>query len=207
MTIAQGTNLSRRSRPQGQAAGQAPRKESAMHPRVAGTMLLQVLAVFAMLLTATPGPAQDLQLATPAAGDQEIIQLPTPAVVPTAGFERYSQYRPTPPPASGQDVLGQCPLYYRQRPYGHRPQREGIKLLNRANEPDWYRHYRCCHFGYYPTQWTPWPCSWHACRYPQGPATQSQPRRSKRPSKEPSGEKKPADEPLKPRPLPRADQQ
>lgn len=40
-------------------------------------------------------------------------------------------------------------------------------MYNRQNEPNWYRYYRCCHYGYHPTQWAPWPEGWLTCRSPE----------------------------------------
>lgn len=39
-------------------------------------------------------------------------------------------------------------------------------LDNRLSEPEWYRYYRCQHYGHYPTQWAVWPDGWLLCRYP-----------------------------------------
>lgn len=61
---------------------------------------------------------------------------------------------------------GQCPPYYRSRPTGSHAQREQTMINNRLFEPEWYRYYRCCHYGHYPTQWAPWPPGWLACRMP-----------------------------------------
>lgn len=58
-----------------------------------------------------------------------------------------------------------CQPYYRNRPKGCHP--DQIKLANRMGEPNWYRYYRCVHFGYHPTQWHAWPDGWLTCRHPQ----------------------------------------
>lgn len=60
-----------------------------------------------------------------------------------------------------------CPLYYRDRPEGKKEIREGIILNNRSSEPEWYRYYRCQHYGYHPTHWRAWPEGWMNCRNPQ----------------------------------------
>ena len=65
------------------------------------------------------------------------------------------------------DVEGeQCPVFYRQRPTGHKRKRRKIMLENRMSEPEWYRYYRCRHFGFHPTQWHAWPDGWLDCRAP-----------------------------------------
>lgn len=61
---------------------------------------------------------------------------------------------------------GYCEPFYRIRPKGTHDQKRSIKVYNRLNEPDWYKYYRCEHYGYYPTQWAPWPEGWLACRRP-----------------------------------------
>lgn len=60
-----------------------------------------------------------------------------------------------------------CPPYYRNRPEGHKKQQKRIMLQNRLGEPEWYRYYRCQHFGYHPTHWMPWPEGWMTCRNPK----------------------------------------
>lgn len=63
---------------------------------------------------------------------------------------------------------GECPPYYRDRPKGcDKDKKRHIILNNRMNEPEWYRYYRCQHYGYHPTQWAPWPEGWLSCRKPQ----------------------------------------
>lgn len=65
-------------------------------------------------------------------------------------------------PAPGPD--GPCPLYFRDRPHGCKKEKRATMLQNRIGEPEWYRYYRCQHFGYHPTIWTPWPENWLMCR-------------------------------------------
>lgn len=80
---------------------------------------------------------------------------------PTAYGEIHSN--PAAPPEA-YCPNGECPVYYRRRPYG-KPVEQAMTILdNRAGEPDWYKHYRWNHYGYYPTRWAAWPCNWLACR-------------------------------------------
>jgi hypothetical protein len=58
-----------------------------------------------------------------------------------------------------------CAPYLRNRPEGCESDR--IKMYNRMHEPNWYRYYRCCHYGYHPTQWQAWPEGWLTCRHPE----------------------------------------
>ena len=60
-----------------------------------------------------------------------------------------------------------CIPYLRNRPEACGNQSDRIKMYNRMYEPNWYRYYRCCHYGYHPTQWAPWPEGWLTCRNPQ----------------------------------------
>lgn len=76
------------------------------------------------------------------------------------------EVRPTETGAATGDCPGApCAPYLRNRPIGCEKNR--IKVYNRENEPNWYRYYRCCHYGYHPTQWAPWPEGWLTCRHPQ----------------------------------------
>ncbi|MFO0945336.1 MAG: hypothetical protein U1D30_05225 [Planctomycetota bacterium] len=61
---------------------------------------------------------------------------------------------------------GQCTPYYRNRPVGKPNEQKRIMMHNRLNEPEWYRYYRCQHYGHYPTQWAAWPEGFMACRRP-----------------------------------------
>lgn len=70
------------------------------------------------------------------------------------------------PPLIAGCADGACPPYYRNRPVGHKKEQKRIMLQNRLGEPEWYRYYRCQHFGYHPTQWMPWPEGWMTCRRP-----------------------------------------
>ena len=60
-----------------------------------------------------------------------------------------------------------CIPYLRNRPDPHGNQGDRIRMYNRKYEPNWYRYYRCCHYGYHPTQWAAWPEGWLTCRHPQ----------------------------------------
>lgn len=52
------------------------------------------------------------------------------------------------------------PTVYRDRPKGHSKKKKADVIYNnRTSEPQWYREWRCTHYGYYPTQWRPWPNS------------------------------------------------
>lgn len=75
----------------------------------------------------------------------------------------------TPPLAVAGDNDGDCAdcePFYRDRPYGKKKMREGVIINNHNNEPNWYRYYRCEHYGHYPTQWSAWPDGWLKCRGP-----------------------------------------
>jgi hypothetical protein len=68
-------------------------------------------------------------------------------------------------PISGEMLQGDpYPLFYRDRPVGSRAQQAVIISNNRGSEHDWYKEWRCKHYGYYPTQWRPWPEGWHVGR-------------------------------------------
>jgi hypothetical protein len=56
------------------------------------------------------------------------------------------------------------PIFYRDRPEGSKAQKAATIAHNRGSEPNWYREWRCTHYGYYPTQWRPWPEGWHLGR-------------------------------------------
>lgn len=81
-----------------------------------------------------------------------------PAVLPVAATA------PSAPAAGTLCPDGICPLYFRDRPRGCKKEKRAIMLNNRIGEPEWYRYYRCEHFGYHPTVWTPWPDNWLTCR-------------------------------------------
>lgn len=116
----------------------------------------------------------------------------------------------TSPCCAGCDNGG-CPLFYRERPKGHSyERRQMIKLYNRTHEPAWYKKYKCCYFGYYPTYWWAWPGGWMDCRYPQpGPhpydLKQPEPKSAGRPDKDlsppPRGVPRRNDEDAGPTPL------
>jgi hypothetical protein len=86
-----------------------------------------------------------------------------------------------PPPASstGQQAAQPAPIapvptdvvegdphatVYRDRPVGNKKQMAATIANNRSSEPSWYREWRINHYGYYPTQWRPWPAGWHGGR-------------------------------------------
>lgn len=93
---------------------------------------------------------------------------PIPTAVASATSPVGAELVPVEPQATTRDGAccsgAPCQPYYRNRPKGCK--KEDIKVLNRSGEPDWYRYYRCVHFGYHPTQWHPWPEGWLTCRYP-----------------------------------------
>lgn len=106
--------------------------------------------------------------ATPPGTNDNVIVLPVPsgrsisdrAVVPVA-------VEAVPPASLGVSVpvvQEPCPLYFRNRPHGCKKEKREIMFHNRVGEPEWYRYYRCQHFGYHPTIWTPWPDNWLTCR-------------------------------------------
>jgi hypothetical protein len=71
-------------------------------------------------------------------------------------------------PAAGESCQGApCTPYLRNRANCPGKQADRVHLYNRQNEPNWYRYYRCCQFGYHPTQWQAWPEGWLTCRHPQ----------------------------------------
>jgi hypothetical protein len=68
------------------------------------------------------------------------------------------------PVSMGPGPGDQFPVFYRDRPKGNAASKAAIISHNRGNEPGWYKHWRCEHYGYYPTQWRPWPDGWHQAR-------------------------------------------
>jgi hypothetical protein len=69
------------------------------------------------------------------------------------------------PPTVGPLGVGdRFPVYYRDRPVGKAASKAEIIARNRSGEPSWYKEWRCTHYGYYPTQWRPWPNGWHEAR-------------------------------------------
>lgn len=81
----------------------------------------------------------------------------------------HSGTSPTGAAAEGCGPCGGAPCipYLRNRPDAHCNQGDRIKMYNRMYEPNWYKYYRCCHYGYHPTQWAAWPDGWLTCRHPQ----------------------------------------
>jgi hypothetical protein len=68
-------------------------------------------------------------------------------------------------PIAGEMMQGDAyPLYYRDRPVGTKKTQAEIVSRNRSSEHEWYKEWRCTHYGYYPTQWRPWPEGWHVGR-------------------------------------------
>jgi hypothetical protein len=75
---------------------------------------------------------------------------------------------PAPAVEPGQNCNGApCTPYFRNRANCPGVQADRIHMYNRQHEPNWYRYYRCCQFGYHPTQWQAWPEGWLTCRHPQ----------------------------------------
>ena len=114
--------------------------------------------------------------------NSSVILLPSPEITRTASNAEPQQITPAAPPAiesttvappasdcdhPGGCANGMCEPYYRDRPKGDKDRKRHIIINNRAGEPEWYKHYRCNQFGYYPTQWAAWPEGWLMCRNPQ----------------------------------------
>jgi len=77
------------------------------------------------------------------------------------------------------------PLFYRDRPQGSKAEKAEIITSNRSNEHAWYREWRCRYYGYYPTQWRPFPEGWHLGRNIP-PAPYAHPYDLKQPEPDPS---------------------
>ena len=98
---------------------------------------------------------------------------PAPSTSPAPGAKTETL---TPVPNAIGEVLGgpiyfgepgpgdPYPLYYRDRPVGNRATKAEIITRNRSSEYEWYREWRCRYYGYYPTQWRPFPEGWHLGR-------------------------------------------
>ncbi len=73
-----------------------------------------------------------------------------------------------PPPVSPfcKDGTPHCPPFYSKPVYGMPAEKRIAMMYNRMNEPDWYKYYRCTHYGYHPTHWAAWPEGWMRCRRP-----------------------------------------
>lgn len=81
---------------------------------------------------------------------------------------RPTEEAPVATEAQGEACQGApCTPYLRNRAHCPGKQADRIHLYNRQNEPNWYRYYRCCQYGYHPTQWQAWPEGWLTCRHPQ----------------------------------------
>lgn len=124
-------------------------------------------------LSATPAAAQSGRIGRPV--KPAAVEAPADVVGETSAAVALGvpSAIPLPVPIAGPSCSGgahcdpgPCPPFYRIRPKGHKDEKKRIMLYNRLSEPDWYHYYRCQHYGYYPTQWAPWPEGWMLCRRP-----------------------------------------
>ncbi|MGL4462083.1 MAG: hypothetical protein ACRC1K_08010 [Planctomycetia bacterium] len=135
------------------------------------------LAVVAAGASLAPATADEPRLVPQPVLPTTIVTESAPIVTENAG---HFLYAPAPIPGAPltTEVVGEgavvtseygagLPVFYRRRPnYFHHGKAAAVVHANRLQEPDWYRQYRCDHFGYYPTQWAPWPQGWLDARRP-----------------------------------------
>jgi hypothetical protein len=105
-------------------------------------------------------PAMPMQTMNPTSSPYRFARQGEPDVRP-------SEAAPAAEGATGPCNGAPCPPYLRNRANCPGVQADRIHMYNRQNEPNWYRYYRCCQYGYHPTQWQAWPEGWLTCRHPQ----------------------------------------
>jgi hypothetical protein len=104
------------------------------------------------------------------------LNRPAPTTAPVTPAPGVPTDTLTPVPGAIGEVLGgpiyygepapgdPYPLQYRERPNGNRKAKAEIISHNRSSEHAWYKEWRCRYYGYYPTQWRPFPDGWHLGR-------------------------------------------
>jgi hypothetical protein len=107
----------------------------------------------------TPAPPPPLQKPAPLGGATPAAPAEPLTPVPNAMGEVLGG------PIPGEVMQGdQFPVFYRDRPVGNRATQAEIITRNRSSEHAWYREWRIRYYGYYPTQWRPFPEGWHLGR-------------------------------------------
>ncbi len=86
---------------------------------------------------------------------------PAAPLGPQVTVEGSGAISPGPSPDNGANPY---PAFYPQPIVGKKAEMAEAVAHNRANEPGWYKDWRCRQWGYYPTQWRAWPANWHEGR-------------------------------------------